>query len=421
LEEPKFDSETCKRKNLNYEAPFKVRLEMLNKETGEIKEQDVYMGGVPLMTGTASFIINGIERVIVNQIIRSTGVFFTMNDGVIGLKFIPAKGSWFEIDAEKRGVVNVKIDKKRKLPVSVLLRAFGLESNTDILNTFKDVGEDIIATYIAPTLEKDKTQNRLEALHTLYKLLRPGDLATDERVEDLFQLTFFDERRFDLGEIARNKIQTKLGIKTKYDSEKGHFLALEDIVESLKYYFALLAGKEEYALDDIDHLENRRVRSVGELVIDKIKVGIARMERIAKDRMTIVELEDATPGTFINSRPIVAILKEFFGSSQLSQFMDQTNPLSELAHKRRVSALGPGGLTRERASFEVRDVHPTQYGRICPIATPEGPNIGLVLHFASYAKVDRFGFLLTPFRKIEHTVKNDGKQAVNKIALGDIL
>jgi len=417
IEEPKYDAETCKRKNLNYEAPFKSKLEMLNKETGEIKEQEVYMGGVPLMTASGSFIVNGIERVIVNQIIRSTGIFFTSGDNGIGLKFIPEKGSWFEIDIEKKGIINVKIDKKRKLPVSILLRAFGLESNAEILNAFKGMGEDIITNHVSLTLEKDKTQNRLEALHALYKLLRPGDLATDERVEDLFQSTFYDEKRFNLGEIARIKIASKLGIKTKYEDEGGRFLTLEDIVESLKYYLNLYTGKEGFKLDDIDHLENRRVRSVGELVEDKIKVGIARMERIAKDRMTIVELDDATPGTFINSRPIVAILKEFFGSSQLSQFMDQSNPLSELAHKRRVSALGPGGLTRERASFEVRDVHPTQYGRICPIATPEGPNIGLVLHLATYAKVDRFGFLLTPYRTIEHEVKNDGKALVNRFAL----
>ncbi len=421
IEEPKFDPETCKRKNLNYEAPFKARLELLNKETGEIKEQDVYMGGVPLMTDSASFIVNGIERVIVNQIIRSTGIFFTAGDNGYGLKFIPQKGSWFEIDTEKRGTINVKIDKKRKLPISVLLRAFGLESNADILKEFKDIDEEMLTNHLAPTLEKDKSTNRLEALHILYKLLRPGDLATDERVEDLFQATFFDEKRFDLGEIARMKMQSKLWIKIKYEDEKGRFLALEDLVVSLKYYFGILSGDEACKLDDIDHLENRRVRSVGELVTDKIKVGIARMERIAKDRMTIVELDDATPGTFINSRPVVAILKEFFGSSQLSQFMDQSNPLSELAHKRRISAMGPGGLTRERASFEVRDVHPTQYGRICPIATPEGPNIGLVLHMATYAKVDKFGFLLTPFRKVEHDVKNDGKTLVNRIALGDIV
>jgi len=420
IEEPKFDGETCKRKNLNYEAPFKAKLEMLNKETGEIKEQEVYMGWVPLMTDSGSFIVNGIERVIVNQIVRSTGVFFTSGDNGIGLKFIPEKGSWFEIDIEKKGIINVKIDKKRKLPISVLLRAFGLESNAEIMSVFKELGDDIMVSHVVPTLEKDKTTNRLEALHALYKLLRPGDLATDERVEDLFTTTFYDEKRFNLWEIARLKMTSKLGIKTKYEDEDGRFLKLEDLVESLKYFLNLYIWKDGFKLDDIDHLENRRVRSVGELVTDKIKVGIARMERIAKDRMTIVELDDATPGTFINSRPIVAILKEFFWSSQLSQFMDQSNPLSELAHKRRVSALWPGGLTRERASFEVRDVHPTQYGRICPIATPEGPNIGLVLHLATYAKVDRFGFLLTPYQAVEHKVKNDGKALVNRYALWDI-
>ena len=420
LEEPKFDAVTCQKKNLNYEAPLKVQLEMLNKESGEIKLQDVYMGGIPLMTNSASFIINGIERVIVNQIIRSTGIFFTVNEGKISLKFIPQKGSWFEVDIEKKGIINVKIDKKRKLPISVLLRCFGLESNAEIINTFKDLDDDLITNHIIPTLEKDKTTNRLEALHVLYKLLRPGDLATDERVEELFQVTFYDEKRFDLGEVARMKIQSKLGIKTKYEDEGGKFLQQEELIASLNYYLKLQQKEDGYTTDDIDHLENRRVRSVGELVTDKIKVGIARMERIAKDRMTIVELDDATPGTFINSRPIVAVMKEFFGSSQLSQFMDQSNPLSELEHKRRISALWPGGLTRERASFEVRDVHPTQYGRICPIQTPEGPNIGLVLQLASYGKVDKFGFLLTPFRVVEHMVKNDGVEGVNKITLNDI-
>jgi DNA-directed RNA polymerase subunit beta len=283
------------------------------------------------------------------------------------------------------------------------------------------MSEEVIWSHIAPTLEKDKTTNRIEALHTLYKLLRPGDLATDERVEELFDITFRDEKRFDLGEIARLKMTSKLGIKTKYESENGNFLNVEDLVESLKYYLNLREGQKGFSVDDIDHLANRRLRSVWELVWDKIKVGIARMERIAKDRMTILDLEDATPGTFINSRPIVAILKEFFGSSQLSQFMDQSNPLSEIAHKRRITAMGPGWLTRERASFEVRDVHPTQYGRICPIATPEGPNIGLVLHLATYAKVDKYGFLITPFREINHFVKNDSKDPINKISLNDIV
>lgn len=421
LEEPKYDVEACKKKNLNFEAPLKVRLEMLNKETWEIKEQDVYLGWVPLMTDTASFVINWIERVIVNQIIRSTWIFFTSGEDGFSLKIIPAKWSWFEIDIEKKWIINVKIDKKRKLPVSVLLRAYWMESNAEIMDVFKDIWDEIIANHIWPTLEKDKTKNRVEALHAIYKVLRPGDLATDERVEELFKNTFLDEKRFDLGEIARMKIEKKLAIKTKYTDENGKFLSIDEIVKSLKYFLNLRAWKDWHQIDDIDHLENRRVRSVWELVQDKIKVWLQRMERIAKDRMTIVELEDATPGTFINSRPLVAIIKEFFSSSQLSQFMDQTNPLSELAHKRRISALWPGWLTRERASFEVRDVHPTQYWRICPIATPEGPNIWLVLHLASYSKVDKYWFILTPFRKVEHLVKNDGKSAVNRIALWDIV
>lgn len=422
FDEPKYSPEECMKKNLNYEVPMKARLELLNKETGEIKEQDVYIWGMPMMTDMGSFVVNWIERVIVNQIIRSTWIFFTPGMYYPNMKIIPQRGSWFEFEVEKKGIINVKIDKKRKIPMTVLLRAFGLESNSEILDAFSDVWEDNIATYIAPTLEKDKTQNAMDAYHLIYKLLRPGDLATDERAEELFQTTFFDEKRFDLGWVARMKIERKLGIKTKYSDEKGKFLSLEDFITAIKYTFKLNNLDEGVEYDDIDHLENRRVRSVWELVAEKVKVWIARMERIAKDRMSIVEdLEDATPGTFVNSRPITAVLKEFFGSSQLSQFMDQSNPLSELAHKRRLSAMGPGGLTRERASFEVRDVHPTQYGRICPIATPEWPNIWLVLHLSTYAKVDKYGFLLTPFRKVLHFVKNDGKQAINRISLNDIV
>ncbi len=320
----------------------------------------------------------------------------------------------------------MKIDKKRKIPVTVLLRAFGYESDADILDMFK--GEDeIITKHIAPTLEKDKTKTRLEALYAIYKLIRPGDLGTDERVEQLFTTTFYDVKKFDLGEVARIKINRKLSEKFK-DHKKAvetedadKFLLAQDLLFGLKYLFNLCEGKEGYYWDDIDHLENRRVRSVGEVVYDKVKVGLDRMEIIAKDRMTIIaDLDEAVPGTFINSRPMIAVMREFFGTNQLSQFMDQSNPLSELAHKRRVTALGVGGLTRERASFEVRDVHPTQYGRICPIATPEGPNIGLVLHFASYARVDKYGFITTPFRKINHFVANDGTAATNRIALNDI-
>lgn len=420
LEEPKYDPTSCTTKNLTYEAPLKVRFELLNKETGEIKEQDVYMWGIPLMTEQASFIVNWIERIIVNQIIRSTWVFFTIWEEGYSLKFIPAKWSWFEIDIEKRWVINVKIDKKRKLPISVLLRAFGLESNAEILSTFSDLWDEVIANNIAPTLEKDKTTNKIEAWHTIYKLLRPGDLATDERVEEFFNVTFYDERRYDLWEVARVKMKTKLWIETKYEDENGKFLHISDIVTSLKYFLNLTYWVSNHFVDDIDHLENRRVRSVWELVMDKLKVWIARMERLAKDRMTTADLEDATPGSLINHRPILAVLKEFFGSSQLSQFMDQSNPLSEVWHKRRVSALWPGWLTRERASFEVRDVHPTQYWRICPICTPEGPNIWLVLHFATYSKVDKYGFLLTPYRVVKHSAKNDWVDAVNRITEKDI-
>ena len=268
----------------------------------------------------------------------------------------------------------------------------------------------------------------MEALYAIYKLLRPGDLGTDERVEQLFASTFFDAKKFELGDVARIKINRKLSThfadhkKLTGDKEAETVLMGVDFLAGMKYLFSLEDGRAGFFADDIDHLENRRVRSVGELVYDKVKVGLARMEKIAKDRMTIIsDLEEAVPGTFINSRPMVAVMREFFGTNQLSQFMDQSNPLSELSHKRRVTALGVGGLTRERASFEVRDVHPTQYGRICPIATPEGPNIGLVLHFASYAKVDKYGFITTPFRIITHSVKNTEKSLINRITFEDIV
>lgn len=422
IDEPKYSISDCKRKNLNYEAPLKVKLEMLDKKVGEIKEQEVYFGGVPLMTPQGTFIVNGVERVVIHQIIRSTGMFFTRDNrsNAVTMKVIPQRGSWIEIEAEKRGALNVKIDKKRKIPFSVLLRAYGLESDAEIISTFKDLGKEAIEKYIAPTVEKDKTKNRMEALHALYKLLRPGDLGTEERVQDLFETTFFDVKKFDLGEVARMKIGRKLGSKVEYEGN-GRFLSLEDLIDGTRYLIKLMFEKPGFESDDIDHLENRRIRSVGELVSDKIRTGLTRMEKIAKDRMTVVEMTDATAGTFINSRPVIASLREFFGTSQLSQFMDQSNPLSELAHKRRLTALGTGGLTRERASFEVRDVHPTQYGRICPIATPEGPNIGLVLYFANFARVDKYGFILTPFRKIEHYALNDGKDTIGRITLDDIV
>lgn len=309
LEEPKYSVMDCKRKNLNYEAPMKVRFEMLNKTTGEIKEQDVFLGGIPMMTDMGTFIVSGIERVIINQIIRSTGMFFTADPrqfGMFAMKIIPHRGSWFEVEIERKGVVNVKIDKKRKIPMTVLLRAWGYESDAEIIEAFK--GQDEwIAQYIAPTLEKDKTKTRMEALYAIYKLLRPGDLGTDERVEQLFNTTFYDSKRFELGEVARLKINRKLSETfpehkkavpmTDGDMDNANqFLVAQDFLYGLKYLFSLIEGRPGFSSDDIDHLENRRVRSVGELVYDKVKVGLARMEKIAKDRMTVItDLDEATP------------------------------------------------------------------------------------------------------------------------------
>ncbi len=419
LEEPRYTAKECRRKNLNYESFLRVKLQMLNKETGEIKEDTVFMGGIPLMTSRGTFIINGVERVVVHQIIKADGISFESDAGVYTAKIKPKKGAWLEFSIDKRGVITVRIDKKRKMPASTLLRAFGLESDAAIIKAFSG-DKEIVSRFLQPSLEKDKTKNQVEAWHALYKLIRPGDLGTDERVEDLFRTTFYNPKRFDLGEVARLKMARKLGVNEQYEGD-GRFISTEDIVETLRYLMKLQMDDPTATPDDIDRLDNRRIRSVGELVQEKFLVGLARMERIAKDRMTVLNLDESTARSFINHRPIEAVVKEFFSSSQLSQFMDQSNPLSELAHKRRISAMGPGGLTRERASFEVRDVHPTQYGRICPIATPEGPNIGLVLHFASFSRVDQYGFIQTPYRKISHFVSNDGKSAINRITLEDVL
>ncbi len=419
LEAPRYTSKECRRKNLNYESYLRVKLQMLNKETGEIKEDTVFMGGIPLMTEKGTFIVNGVERVVVHQIIKADGIAFEVDAGVYSAKIKPKKGAWLEFSTDRRGMITVRIDKKRKMPATTLLRAFGVESDAAIIKAFKD-DKDILAKFIQPTLDKDKTKNQVEAWHALYKLIRPGDLGTDERVEDLFRTTFYNAKRFDLGEVARLKMSRKLHVNGTYEGD-GRFLSTDDIVETLRYLMKLQMDDPSCTPDDIDRLDNRRIRSVGELVQEKFLVGLARMERIAKDRMTVINLDESTARSFINHRPIEAVVKEFFSSSQLSQFMDQSNPLSELAHKRRISAMGPGGLTRERASFEVRDVHPTQYGRICPIATPEGPNIGLVLHFSSFARVDQYGFIQTPYRKISHFVANDGLSAVNRITLEDIV
>jgi DNA-directed RNA polymerase subunit beta len=404
VDEPKYDPETCRVKNLTYEAPLKVHVQLINKETGEIKEQDVFLGAIPLMTHKGTFIVNGIERVVVSQIVRSPGVFFSKNAGLqnsFSAKIIPKRGAWLEIETDKKGIISVKIDRKRKIHITSLLRVFGYPTDQEIRDVFAGITAGPEKDYILNTLEKDPAKTVDEAYQNIYKKIRPGDLATPENAKSLIQSMFFDYKKYDMGPVARYKLNKRFNLDTP-NTKEFHTLQVEDIVHILKHLIQLNngVGKE----DDIDHLANRRIRAVGELVQNKFRVGLLRTDRIAKDRMTVMDLETVTPTQLINSRPITAALREFFASSQLSQFMDQTNPLAELAHKRRLSAMGPGGLTRERASFDVRDVHPSHYGRICPIATPEGPNIGLVVHLATYARVNKYGFIETPYRTMNDTI-----------------
>jgi DNA-directed RNA polymerase subunit beta len=414
--EPKYDAEVSKRKNLTYESPLKVHVQLINKETGEIKEQDVFLGNIPLMTNRGTFIVNGIERVVVSQIVRSPGVFFSHSPAapnMFAAKIIPKRGAWLEIETDKKNIISVKIDRKRKIPVTTLLRVFGYETDKEILELFKDSIVDIEHDYILNTLEKDPAKTLDEAYQSIYKKIRPGDLATPENAKALIKSMFFDYRKYDMGPVARYKMNKRFDFDTP-NTKKYHTFQVKDLVKIIEHLIQLNNG--ELKPDDIDHLSNRRIRAVGELVQNKFRVGLLRTDRIAKDRMTVMDLETVTPTQLINSRPITAALREFFASSQLSQFMDQTNPLAELEHKRRLSAMGPGGLSRERASFDVRDVHQSHYGRICPIATPEGPNIGLVVHLASYAKINEYGFIETPFREVAHTVKNTEKDMKGRIA-----
>lgn len=415
LDKPKHDPSTAKRKNLTYEASLKAHVQLINKETGEIKEQDVFLGSIPLMTERGTFIINGIERVVVNQIVRSPGVFYSRNASTpkfFNAKIIPKRGAWLELETDKKGVITVKIDRKRKIPITQLLRIFGTQKDGDILDLFKDVNVDLNNDYIQNTLEKDNAHTAGEAYQSIYRKIRPGDLATPENAKQLIESLFFDFKRYDMGPIARYKLNKRFGTTIPDDMAHRTF-QVEDFVNIVKGIIELNNGEGEP--DDIDHLSNRRIRSVGELVQNKFRMGLLRTDRIAKDRMTIMDLETVTPTQLINCRPITAALREFFASSQLSQFMDQTNPLSELAHKRRISAMGPGGLSRERASFDVRDVHTSHYGRICPIATPEGPNIGLVVHLATYARVNQYGFVETPYRKVLHYMEPKAEALVGRM------
>ncbi len=415
LDEPKYQASAAKAKNISYEAPLRAKAVLLMKKTGEVKEQEIYLGEVPLMTERGTFIINGVERVVVSQLIRSPGVFFTMEyqkgKKLFGAKIIPNRGAWLEIETDLDGVLSVKIDRKRKLAVTALLKAFG-RTEKDIRKAFTDIDTGDIR-YIETTLAKDGAANQGEAYREVYKRLRPGDLATEENAKQMIDGMFFNYERYDFGAVGRYRLNQRLEVD-RPDKEENRVLNLEDLILIIREVIRLNNDPEGKA-DDIDHLGNRRVRAVGELIQNKLRVGLYRMVRNIKDRMSTCDVETVVPGQLINPRPVAAAVKEFFSSSQLSQFMDQVNPLAELEHKRRLSAMGPGGLTRERAGFEVRDVHHSHYGRICPIETPEGPNIGLVGHLATYARVNEYGFLETPYLIVKHEVAAKKEDLVHRI------
>ncbi len=414
LDEARFDEVVCRERNITFEAPLRVTARLLNKRTKETKTQEIYLGDVPVMTTRGTFVINGIERVVVSQLIRSAGAFF-MAENVrgrryYGAKIIPNRGAWIEIETDQSNVIWIKVDRKRKVAATSLLRAFGYETDEQIHDLFKDVNNHPHIDYVDATIKKDMAKNMDEGLIEVYKRIRPGDLATADNAKSLIYAMFFNFDRYDLGRVGVYKFNTKFEMNLSpedFDVKENRVLSAEKLLYVLKEVVRLNITQEEP--DDVDHLGNRRVRAVGELTQNRFRVGLARMERIIKDRMSTYELDQLTPNKLINARPVTSAIREFFMSSQLSQFMDQTNPLAELEHKRRLSALGPGGLSRDRAGFEVRDVHTTHYGRICPIATPEGPNIGLVNHLSSYARINEFGFIETPYRTVLKEIKNDPK------------
>jgi len=416
LDEPKYDEVTAKNKNISFEAPLRCKVQLIIKSTGEIKEQEIYLGDFPLMTDRGTFIINGVERVVVSQIIRSPGVFFTMaytkGKKLFGAKIIPNRGAWLEIETDLDGAIFVKIDRKRKVAITSLLRAFGYSADKELLNIFKDADKGEI-NHIEATIAKDVAKNQGEGYKEVYKRIRPGDLATESNAKSVVDSMFFSFDKYDFGGVGRYRLNQRLEVD-RPDNEENRVLMLDDLILIIKEIIRLNNDPRAIA-DDIDHLGNRRVRSVGELVQNKMRVGLTRTARNIKDRMSTCDIATVVPGQLVNSRPVAASIKEFFSSSQLSQFMDQVNPLAELEHKRRISAMGPGGLTRERAGFEVRDVHPSHYGRICPVETPEGPNIGLVGHLATYTKINSYGFLETPYLKIYHEIENQVEKLVGKI------
>ena len=408
--EPKYNQNECRERDTSYSAPLKVWVQLLVKETGEVKEQELFMGDFPLMTENGTFIINGAERVVVAQLVRSPGCYFALNtDKTSGRalcsgKLIPSRGAWLEFETSNKDVLSVKVDRKRKIPITTLLRAIDEDDKLDdeelgtderMLKLFEDVDDNPDHHYIQSTIDKEPTKNKQEALLEFYRRLRPGDPPTKENARGLVNSLFFNPRRYDLGRVGRYKVTGRLGLNIGSETRA---LTREDLNAIVREMITLNNGRSQP--DDIDHLGNRRVRAVGELIQNQFRVGLLRMERVVRERMTITDADQATPSALINIRPVVASMKEFFGGSQLSQFMDQTNPLAELTHKRRLSALGPGGLSRDRAGFDVRDVHYSHYGRICPIETPEGPNIGLIGSLATYGLINGYGFIETPYRKV---------------------
>jgi DNA-directed RNA polymerase subunit beta len=421
---PKHSEDECRERDMTYARPLFVTARFMNAQTGEIKEQTVFMGDFPMMTDRGTFIINGTERIVVSQLVRSPGVYFGVNADktapekeIVDAKVIPSRGAWLEFEVDKRDVVYVRIDRKRKQPVTVLLKALGFgETDEDLLALVTD-DKGVPYESMRNTLEKDHTANVDEAFIDIYRKLRPGEPPTPDSARALLENLFFNTKRYDQAKVGRHKVSKKLskeypvlGLKrfdltipdANVEGRSGDFtLTKADILATVSYLVKLHNRDAGYFPDDIDHFGNRRVRTVGELIQNQLRVGLSRMERVVRERMTTQDVEAITPQTLINIRPVVAAIKEFFGSSQLSQFMDQTNPLAGLTHKRRLSALGPGGLSRERAGFEVRDVHPSHYGRMCPIETPEGPNIGLIGYLASFGRINRFGFIETPYRKVE--------------------
>ena len=415
LREPRSEQE-CRQRDLTYSAPLYVKTRLLTKETGEIKEQDLFFADIPLMTSKGTFITSGAERVVVSQLIRSPGVYYTLQeDPITGrqlcyAKLIPTRGAWLEFETSSRNVISVKIDGKRKISAITLLRAIGYETDEQIKALFPEDNESEDYHYITSSIEREPgIKTRDEALLDIYKKLRPGDPPNVENAKKLVTNLFFNPQHYDLGHVGRYKLNKRLGLKP---TKRNRELTEEDIVEIIRHIILVNNGKDH--TDDIDHLGNRRVRTVGELMENQFRIGLLRLERVVRERMSIISSDQLTPGSLVNIRPVVAAVREFFSGSQLSQFMDQTNPLAELTHKRRLSAMGPGGLSRERAGFDVRDVHFTHYGRICPIETPEGPNIGLIGSLATFSIINQYGFIETPYRKVISELSNKSGNLVGR-------